>query len=69
MLTLWLITSGKGEQMDTLISDGSLYEISKKVTDMLRSLLIADYQPEPHHQHQIKSELHGGTVGTGQMSS
>ena len=55
--------------MDTLISDGSLYEISKKVTDMLRSLFIADYQPEPHHQHPIKSELHGGTVGTGQMSS
>ena len=29
--------------MDTLISDGDKYEISKQVTDLLRSLFIQDY--------------------------
>ena len=38
--------------MDTLISDGGKYEISKRVTDLLRSLFIQDYQSEPYHQHQ-----------------
>ena len=42
--------------MDTLISDGGKYEISKRVTDLLRSLFIQDYQPEPYHQHQNKAE-------------
>ena len=42
--------------MDTLISDGGKYEISKRVTDLLRSLLIQDYQSEPYHQHQNKAE-------------
>ena len=42
--------------MDTLISDGGKYEISKQVTDLLRSLLIQDYQSEPYHQHQNKAE-------------
>ena len=42
--------------MHTLISDGGSYEISKKVTDLLRSLFIADYQSEPYHQHQNKAE-------------
>ena len=42
--------------MDTLISDGSKYEISKQVTDLLHSLLIQDYQSEPYHQHQNKAE-------------
>ena len=42
--------------MDTLISDGGKYEISKRVTDVLRSLLIQDYQSEPYHQHQNKAE-------------
>ena len=41
--------------MDTLISDGK-YEISKRVTDLLRSLFIQDYQSEPYHQHQNKAE-------------
>ena len=36
--------------MDTLISDGGKYEISK------RSLFIQDYQSEPYHQHQNKVE-------------
>ena len=42
--------------MDTLISDGDKYEISKRVTDLLRSLFIQDYQSEPYHQHQNKAE-------------
>ena len=42
--------------MDTLISDGGKYEISKRVTDFLRSLFIQDYQSEPYHQHQNKAE-------------
>ena len=42
--------------MDILISDGGKYEISKRVTDLLRSLFIQDYQSEPFHQHQNKAE-------------
>ena len=42
--------------MDTLISDGGKYEISKRVTDLLRSLFIQDYQSEPYPQHQNKAE-------------
>ena len=42
--------------MDTLISDGGKYEISKRVTDLLRSLFIQDYQSDPYHQHQNKAE-------------
>ena len=46
--------------MDTLISDGGKYEISKRVTDRLRSLFIQDYQSEPYHQHQNRAENHFG---------
>ena len=46
--------------MDTLISDGGKYEMSKRVTDLLRSLFIQDYQSEPYHQHQNKAENHFG---------
>ena len=42
--------------MDTLISDGGKYEISKRVTDLLHSLFIQDYHSEPYHQHQNKAE-------------
>ena len=42
--------------MDTLISDGGKYEISKRVTDLLCSLFTQDYQSEPYHQHQNKAE-------------
>ena len=42
--------------MDTLISDGGKYEISKRVTDLLRSLFIQDYHSELYHQHQNKAE-------------
>ena len=46
--------------MDTLISDGGKYEISKRVTDLLHSLFIQDYQSEPYHQHQNKAEYRFG---------
>ena len=42
--------------MDTLISDRGTYEISKRVTDLLHSLFIQDYQSEPYHQHQNMAE-------------
>ena len=42
--------------MDTLISDGGKYGISKRVTDLLHPLFIQDYQSEPYHQHQNKAE-------------
>ena len=42
--------------MDTLISDGGKSEISKRVTDLLRSLFTQDYQSEPYHQHQNMAE-------------
>ena len=42
--------------MDTLISDGGKYEISKRVTDLLRSLFNQDYQSDPYHQHQNRAE-------------
>ena len=42
--------------MDTLISDGGKYEISKRVTDLLRSLFIKDDKSEPYHQHQNKAD-------------
>ena len=41
--------------MHTLISGGGSYEILKNVTDLLRSLLIGDYQCGPYHQHQNKA--------------
>ena len=46
--------------MDTLISDGGKYEISKRVTNLLHSLFIQDYQSEHYHQHQNKAENHFG---------
>ena len=42
--------------MDTLISDGGKYDISKGVTDFLHSLFIQDYQSESYHQYQNKTE-------------
>ena len=38
--------------MKTIITDGGKYEISKKVADLLRSLFIEQYEPEPYDQHQ-----------------
>jgi hypothetical protein len=48
--------------MHTIISDRGTYQISQKITDLLRSLFIADYQSEPYHQHQNKAENRYGTV-------
>ena len=42
--------------MDTLISDGGKYDISKGVTDLLHSLFIQDYQSESYHQDKNKTE-------------
>ena len=42
--------------MDTLISDGGNYDISKGVTDLLHSLFIQDYQSESYQQDQTKTE-------------
>ena len=42
--------------MDTLISDGGNYDISKGVTDFLHFLIIQDYQSESYHQDQNKTE-------------
>ena len=42
--------------MDTLISDGGKYEISQRVTDLLHSLFIQDYQSESYHQDQNNAE-------------
>ena len=43
---------------DCPITDGSKYEISKKVADLLRSLFIKQYESEPYHPHQNKAEQH-----------
>ena len=48
--------------MDTIITDGGKYEISKKVADLLRSLLIKQYESKPYHQHQTKAEQCYGAV-------
>ena len=48
--------------MDTIITDGGKYEISKKVADLLRSLFIKQYESEPYHQLQNKAEQHFGVV-------
>ena len=42
--------------MDTLISDGGNYDISKGVTDLLHSFFPQDYQSESYHQDQTKTE-------------
>ena len=42
--------------MDTLISDGGKYDISKGATDLLHSLFFQDYQSESYHQDQNKTE-------------
>ena len=45
--------------MDTIITDGGKYEISKTV---LRSLFIKQYESASYHQHQNKAEQHYGVV-------
>ena len=48
--------------INTIITNGGKYEISKKVADLLRSLFIKQYESEPYHQHQNKSEQCYGVV-------
>ena len=48
--------------MDTIITNGDRYEISKKVADLLRSLFIKQYESEPYQQHENKAEQHYGVV-------
>ena len=48
--------------MDTIITDSGKYEISKKVTGLLRSLFIKQYESEPYHQHENKAEQHYDVV-------
>ena len=48
--------------MNTIITDGGNYEISKKVAYLLRSLFIKQYESEPYHQHQNKAEQGYGVV-------
>ena len=43
--------------MTKLISDRAQVEFSNKVKDILRSLIISDWQNEPHHQHQNPAEI------------
>jgi hypothetical protein len=38
--------------MDKLISDRAQLEVSKKVLDILCTLIIDDWQSEPYHKHQ-----------------
>ena len=42
--------------MTKLISDRAQVEISQKVQDILRHLIIGDWQSEPHQQHQNFAE-------------
>ena len=48
--------------MDTIITDGGKYEISKKVAHLLRNLFIKQYESEPYHQYQNKAEQRYGVV-------
>ena len=42
--------------MDSILTDGGKYEISKKVANILRSLFIKQYESEPYHQHQNRAD-------------
>ena len=42
--------------MTKLISDSARVEISNKVQDILRNLMISDCQSKPHQQHQNPAE-------------
>ena len=48
--------------MDKLITDQAQVEISKKVLDILRSLVIDDWQSEPYHEHQNFAERRIQTI-------
>jgi len=48
--------------MDKLISDHSNYEMSSRVKDMLRVLVIGHWKSEPHCQHQNFAEHRWGHI-------
>jgi len=48
--------------MDTLMSDHANYEMSARVKDILRSLMIGHWKSEPHCQHQNFAEHRWGHV-------
>jgi len=48
--------------MDTLISDHANYEMSARVKDVLRSLMIRHWKSEPYYQHQNFAEHRWGHV-------
>ena len=48
--------------MDKLISDSAQVEIGKRVKDILRALVIDDWQSEPHYQHQNFAERRYSTI-------
>ncbi len=54
--TLWDNIRKRGA-MDKLISDSARSETSARVQDILRHLIIEDWQSEPHYQHQNFAEL------------
>jgi len=45
--------------MDTLISDHANYEMSARVKDILRSLMIGHWKSEPYYQHQNLLNIDG----------
>ena len=53
--TLWDEIRKRGA-MDKLVSDRAQVEISNKVKEVLRYLVIDDWQSEPHYQHQNPAE-------------
>ena len=48
--------------MDKLITDSSVIETSSRVKDILRSLVISDWQSKPYHEHQNPVERRYQTV-------
>jgi len=48
--------------MDTLMSDDADYEMSARVKDILRALVIGHWKSEPHCQHQNFAEHRWGHV-------
>ena len=48
--------------MDKLISDSAQVEVGKRVKDILRALVIDDWQSEPHYQHQNFAERRYSTI-------
>ena len=44
--------------MDKLLTDSARVEISRRVHDILRALIIDDWQSEPNYQHQNFAEHH-----------